>query len=294
MGGAGSSDCKLVLELGVVGIGVYCQDANHIATQFRKPQQEDKDAGDSEPFVSERLEGDVSRKPWTLTHGFYAVMGRFTTDTTAQEIVRQHHLPESRIRLDIKRFYSLLENRNSQDQRYRHTSRSQPPGTQPDDERPAPLSQTDLTRALDISKEEILDKSNASGLAKSLVCLQSTWFCIQCLARLAQHLPLSLLEMNTAVHVVAALTVYLFWWQKPLDIEQPTALMVDGGENARLWAWSIIPGCFPCLGKKQPSPLSRELRSQSALELIQLVRASECVDFDKLTLPKFDMSFLWG
>lgn len=209
-------------------------------------------------------------------------MGGFAIDTKAQEIVQKHHLPESRIRLDNYRFRLLLIRRNEQFKRYQYTSRSQPPGLQSDDQRPTPQPQNDLSRALDISREDIVDKSNASGLAKSLVCLQSTWFCIQCLARLAQDLPLSLLEINTAVHALAALTVYLFWWQKPLDIEQPTTLVVDGGEKARLWAsvFNIQGGCLPCLGEK--SPPKGPIQSQSRPpKRVQLVRANERVDFDQ-------------
>ena len=46
--------------------------------------------------------------------------------------------------------------------------------------------------------DDVLDKSKASPLAKAIVCGQATWFCMQCIARLAQSLPLSLLEVSTA------------------------------------------------------------------------------------------------
>jgi hypothetical protein len=74
-----------------------------------------------------------------------------------------------------------------------------------------------------ISKEHIQDKSKADPLVKTIVCLQATWFCIQCIGRFASGLPLSLLELNTLAHALCTLLIYLLWWDKPFDIEEPTA-----------------------------------------------------------------------
>lgn len=75
-----------------------------------------------------------------------------------------------------------------------------------------------------LSEAEICDKSKASALAKFLVCLQAIWFCAQCIARLSQNLAISLLELNTFAHAVCTLIIYVLWWDKPLDIEEPTIL----------------------------------------------------------------------
>ena len=48
----------------------------------------------------------------------------------------------------------------------------------------------------DISLTEILDKSKASPVTKALVCWQACWFCVQCLGRLLQSTPVSLLEVR--------------------------------------------------------------------------------------------------
>ncbi len=42
----------------------------------------------------------------------------------------------------------------------------------------------------------LFDKNKASTLAKTLVCCQALWFCIQCLGKIGQSLPLSLLEVS--------------------------------------------------------------------------------------------------
>lgn len=44
--------------------------------------------------------------------------------------------------------------------------------------------------------DEIKDESKANGLAKSLVCVQATWFIFQCISRMAMSLPITLLEVR--------------------------------------------------------------------------------------------------
>ncbi|KAL8818688.1 MAG: hypothetical protein Q9223_002725, partial [Gallowayella weberi] len=77
---------------------------------------------------------------------------------------------------------------------------------------------------LDLSVTEIESKSKANFLAKALTCSQALWFIAQCLTRLAQHIPISLLELNTFGHAVYALLIYLLWWEKPFDVDYPTML----------------------------------------------------------------------
>ena len=48
----------------------------------------------------------------------------------------------------------------------------------------------------DFPADTILDKSKASPLAKVIVCGQTLWFCLQCLGRLIQSAPISLLEVG--------------------------------------------------------------------------------------------------
>ncbi|KAI5804847.1 hypothetical protein DFH27DRAFT_480753, partial [Peziza echinospora] len=72
--------------------------------------------------------------------------------------------------------------------------------------------------------EDINDKSKADALTKTLVCLQAIWMLIQCIARKAQQLPVTLLEINTVMHVVCALCMYLLWMRKPQNVSQPTVL----------------------------------------------------------------------
>ncbi|CAI4214551.1 unnamed protein product [Parascedosporium putredinis] len=102
----------------------------------------------------------------------------------------------------------------------------------------------------ELSRAQIEDKSKGSMLAKSLVCFQAwkstqsnaksitiaAWFCIQCLTRFGQKLPVSLLELNTLGHAICTLLIYCMWWEKPLDIGQAEAIRVSGSDLERLVA----------------------------------------------------------
>jgi hypothetical protein len=47
-------------------------------------------------------------------------------------------------------------------------------------------------------------QSTTDSLAKAIVLLQAIWFLIQIIARIAQKLPFSLLEVNTIGHVLSS------------------------------------------------------------------------------------------
>lgn len=147
----------------------------------------------------------TSPKPqWTLVHGFYAVMGGFALDSSN---AKQQFLPDSRTR--------------------------------------APLTATGLRFLLEldpdllpsISKEQIKDKSKADGLQKFLVCFQATWFCATCITRLASSLPISLLELNAFGHALCALLIYAMWWQKPLDVDEPSLVEEDKAQPLLAYMW---------------------------------------------------------
>ncbi|THX70068.1 hypothetical protein D6D04_10042 [Aureobasidium pullulans] len=99
-----------------------------------------------------------------------------------------------------------------------------------------------------IPESEILDKSKASTLAKTIVCLQALWFCIQCIARLSQGASISFLELNVLGHCLCAFATYAIWWKNPTDVSQPTSLSVSDGlrEYADVvYLFSGRPGALP-------------------------------------------------
>ena len=71
------------------------------------------------------------------------------------------------------------------------------------------------------TEAEIKDRGKSDWLAKSLVLLQTSWFVMQCIARAHKHLPVTHLEIVTLAYAVMNFVVYIFWWNKPLNVSQP-------------------------------------------------------------------------
>lgn len=120
-------------------------------------------------------------KPWSLRHSFCAEMGFWWAETT-------DHV---RWPLNGKALVYLLESGHitpdSQDQMH-------------------------------ISKEDIDDLNKYDGFARTLAQAQSLWFAINCIARFAQGLPISTLELTVLAFFVPTLGVVFFWKDKPSDI----------------------------------------------------------------------------
>ena len=84
---------------------------------------------------------------------------------------------------------------------------------------------------LGIPESTIRDKSKADVLAKVLVCAQVTWMLIQTIGRAINGYPITLLEIHTIVHVACAITMYVLWFQKPLDVRDPAWVDSSGFED---------------------------------------------------------------
>ena len=72
--------------------------------------------------------------------------------------------------------------------------------------------------------KSIDDKNKAGSFAKVLVCTQALWMVLQCTARVSSELPVTLLEGHTLEHVICALCMYVWWWDKPSDVRYPILL----------------------------------------------------------------------
>ena len=148
------------------------------------------------------------KHPWTIVHSFYACMGGFAMDTATSP---EGPYTRGSLRLSLGfRGMAFVA---------RHGG-----------------------RIPDMSKASILDRSKADNVAKCLVCLQAGWAIVQCISRLASHLPLTLLEINTIGHVLCALLIYFFWLRKPLDVNEPTAL--TGEWTHPICAWMLMSNCL--------------------------------------------------
>ena len=72
-----------------------------------------------------------------------------------------------------------------------------------------------------LTVEEIEDHSKSDGFSKTIVLGQTLWFVAQCIARRAQHLDLTLIELLTVSLAVLNGLMYFLWWHKPLDVRCP-------------------------------------------------------------------------
>ncbi|KAF7356036.1 hypothetical protein MVEN_00933300 [Mycena venus] len=72
-----------------------------------------------------------------------------------------------------------------------------------------------------IRVRDIMDKSKGDALSKGVTLVQGLWFATQCLARLHQHLAITELEVATLAFAVVNILIWLLWWDKPLDVQEP-------------------------------------------------------------------------
>jgi hypothetical protein len=70
-----------------------------------------------------------------------------------------------------------------------------------------------------LSKMEIEDKSKGDFISKSVIILQTSWFVLQCIARGAQGLSITELELATIAFAGLNFVIYLLWWDKPLNVQ---------------------------------------------------------------------------
>ena len=108
--------------------------------------------------------------------------------------------------------------------------------SQEDDYPLHPLLASDLTHDYIYSfamptEAEIKDKGKSDWLAKSLVLLQTSWFVMQCIARGIKHLPVTHLEIVTLAYAAMNFVIYVFWWNKPLNVNRPVRVFRKSGES---------------------------------------------------------------
>ena len=129
---------------------------------------------------------------------------------------------------------------------------------QEDDKPLHPLQASDLLRFDGYSEffmpteAEIKDKGKSDWLAKALVLLQTSWFVMQCIARAIEHLPVTHLEIVTLAYAAMNFVIYVFWWNKPLNVNRPVRVFrkSEPGETqpqvpepiseARELTWEVI------------------------------------------------------
>jgi len=134
-----------------------------------------------------------------------------------------------------------------------------------------------------ISKAEIEDKSKGDAVSKGLVILQTGWFVTQCIARGAQGLPITELDLVTIAFAALNFAIYLLWWEKPQNVQRGVRVykkrrteepVDDGDVEATVGFWVALGDALsdlPTAIVRGPSINRREFDSWLARVLTWLV-----------------------
>ena len=82
------------------------------------------------------------------------------------------------------------------------------------------------------TKADIKDREKSGSFATYLLLFQTWWFVMQCIARGIEHLPVTHLEIVTVAYAAMNLVMYIFWRDKPLNINQPVRVFRKLDPNA--------------------------------------------------------------
>ena len=150
------------------------------------------------------LSNSLLDRRWSMTHGFFIIMGGF-------------HL-----------FERKLKGMGNSDQAISHE----------DDIPLHPLQARDLMDCdgyelfIMPTEADIQDREKSTSFARGVLMLQTSWFIIQCFARIREHLPVTHLEIVTIAYVTMNIAMYCFWWCKPLNVNQPVRVFRKLDPNA--------------------------------------------------------------
>ncbi|KAK4165533.1 hypothetical protein QBC43DRAFT_299378 [Cladorrhinum sp. PSN259] len=192
------------------------------------------------------------RHPWTMTHSYWALMGGIAVDGSDPST---RIIPESTKALFTPSGVSMLLHYE--------------PELIPD-----------------ISEQEINDKSKGGSWTKFIACAQASWFCISCIGRVGQKLPLSQLEINTLAHAMCTIVVYIMWWKKPLDVEVPVLITDRRVRPLLAYCWmASAASAPPALTKEQEKAYAR-IQPQKAKRAI--FRVDKAPEFEAIRLSPDD------
>jgi hypothetical protein len=142
------------------------------------------------------------KNKWTMTHSYWAIMGGIALDVNGSEPFYPTYRPPTITENGI-----LL------------------------------LIKTDPDLLPDIPESDIRGISKYDSLFRLVTSIQAAWFCVSCLVRIGQQLPLSLLELTTAIHAVCTIITYFIWWRKPLGVKRQLFITSDRIRPLLAYMW---------------------------------------------------------
>jgi hypothetical protein len=78
-----------------------------------------------------------------------------------------------------------------------------------------------------LDKIDIDDRNKQNSLVRVFGIAQILWFLISCIARWRQNLAITTLELTTVGFIVTTISVSIFWFNKPADIETQRTIEID-------------------------------------------------------------------
>ena len=149
-----------------------------------------------------------------MTHGFFIIMGGF-------------HLFEHGSKETSNDDNFILH----EDDTPLHPLAAHDLYNKPNSSRPTIRTDIDFSSFRVPTEADIKDKGKSDWLAKSVVLLQTSWFVMQCIARAIKHLPVTHLEIVTLAYAAMNFVIYIFWWNKPLNVNQPVRVFKKSGSR---------------------------------------------------------------
>ncbi|EAU83650.2 hypothetical protein CC1G_05554 [Coprinopsis cinerea okayama7 len=189
-------------------------------------------------------EGSGSRGQWrwTITHSHFLQMGGYVF----REGGTTHHIDIAEILSDSER---------------------------------ARLIRTSIRDRCD-PEDDLLDRSKGDGLAKAAVFLHTLWFMTNCISRHIQGLEITKLELIAAGYAVSTGFTFLFWWNKPLDVQSPIVVDIPSNRSSTFTSSEAQGDNETQAIASEPSPEPKDedeisietntsdLRAQSNIELL--------------------------
>ncbi|EMR89690.1 hypothetical protein BcDW1_1672 [Botrytis cinerea BcDW1] len=117
---------------------------------------------------------------WEMTHAFFANAGGFVLQTADN--------PDYFVPLNAKQLLYLVK------------------------------SEYILMDSTENIKKTVKDRNKTDSVLRAITILQTTWFLVNFLTRLIEHLPVTGLEITTVAFILCALGTSVCWWYKPADV----------------------------------------------------------------------------
>ncbi|THU87511.1 hypothetical protein K435DRAFT_762567 [Dendrothele bispora CBS 962.96] len=213
-------------------------------------------------FASKKIAKKYSKYGWTKTHGHFLIMGGFALFEdgkyvyTLEDSDKFRSLSRSGVQIEESYLRHQIESQNLQGEKPKQPSQEDRPGDYHSQSRdfPDPDDSTQLTHApqsestplsessgepsepkclaefliqhkyIDITEDEINDKSKTDFLTKSIAVVQTTWFILQCIARVTEGLVVTDLEFVTVAFALLNIATYVLWWNKPQRVRYPVRI----------------------------------------------------------------------